>query len=180
MAKLQKNELFGMLDRVIGFIRNCDNKVAVSFAFYGVILTIIFTNDGVENIKNIVSALIDKHCAAGVIFTVLLACGILAFSFGIYKMIKVLQPRTDTYKEDGLDTDSKIFFEHIAKLPYKQYKKQLLSSSNDEFLNDLISQIYINSKIADEKYKYYKSGLIISIRGFIVFMILWGIGMVLC
>lgn len=176
MAKLQKEELFGMLDRAIGFIRNCDNKVSISLAFYSIIFTVLLANNSIISIKNTISMLIDKHCILGTIFVILLICSISVLIVGICKMFRVLLPFKDKYKESELDTNSKIFFEHVAKRTYKQYKEQLLSSSDDEFINDLISQIYINSKIADEKYKYYKSGLIISIIGFAAFIVLWSIG----
>lgn len=63
---------------------------------------------------------------------------------GLSQIIKVLGVKIDSSAEDGLDGDSKIFFEHIQKSNYLGYKDKLLATTEEAFLNDVISQIYIN------------------------------------
>ena len=42
------------LDRNIGFVTNCDNKTSIVLAVFGVLLAIILTNEGLNEIFNIV------------------------------------------------------------------------------------------------------------------------------
>lgn len=42
-----------------------------------------------------------------------------------------------------------------------------------DYINDLLSQVYINSKIASKKHDYYKLGTKMSLLGFGLFMILF-------
>ena len=46
------------LDRNIGFVINCDNKTSIVLATFGVLLAIILTNEGLNEIFNIVKACI--------------------------------------------------------------------------------------------------------------------------
>lgn len=47
---------------------------------------------------------------------------------------------------------------------------------NKDLLNDLIEQIYINAEIASNKYATYNRGLILTIVGFVFFVMLLLIG----
>ena len=49
-----------ILDRNIGFITNCDNKSSIVLASFGVLLAIILTNEGLNEIFNIVNANIKE------------------------------------------------------------------------------------------------------------------------
>ena len=76
-----------------------------------------------------------------------------------------------------MNLTSLMYFHNIAKYnTYNDYKNKVLNATNDEFFNDILSQIYLNSKICTEKYENYNKGLILSIKGAIVFVILWAIG----
>jgi hypothetical protein len=77
----------------------------------------------------------------------------------------------------SLELDSKIFFANIVKnKTYEKYKKKLLSLDEKDFLNDLISQIYINSNICTTKFNRYNKGLKLSFIGYGAFIILWAVG----
>ena len=45
-----------------------------------------------------------------------------------------------------------------------------------EYLKDLLSQVYINSKIAHKKYLNYNTGVYLTIIGFISFVVIFLIG----
>lgn len=92
---------------------------------------------------------------------------IIAMVFGLSQIIKVLGVKIDSSAEEGLDGDSKIFFEHIQKNNYSAYKEKLLGITEEIFLNDVISQIYINSCICHDKYKNLKCGLKWTLIGFV-------------
>lgn len=46
------------LDRNINFITNCDNKTSIVLATFGVLLTIILTNEGLNELFNIIKTCI--------------------------------------------------------------------------------------------------------------------------
>lgn len=61
-------------------------------------------------------------------------------------------------KEESLELDSKVYFENISKNnTYKGYKEKLYSLDEVSLMNDLTSQIYINSCICTAKFKRYNS-----------------------
>ena len=51
--------------------------------------------------------------------------------------------------------------------------------TKEEYLNDLLSQIYINSKIANEKHVNYNKGIKWTIIGFIALIVMFLIGIYL-
>jgi hypothetical protein len=99
--------------------------------------------------------------------------------FGFFELISVLIASINSkdFKQRQLTTNSKIFFGSIAKQnSYEEFKNDYIKMSLSKKLNDLLSQIYINSKIADEKYEKYNCGLKWTIIGFACFIILFVIG----
>lgn len=59
-----------------------------------------------------------------------------------------------------LNTHSKIFFNTISKNEkYEDYRNKFLHFRTREYLNDLLSQVFINSKTASRKYEFYRWGL---------------------
>ena len=53
---VDKDGALDILDRTIGFVRNCDNKASIFLGTFGVILTIVLTTDGLDNLMSIVQA----------------------------------------------------------------------------------------------------------------------------
>lgn len=49
------------LDRNIGFVANCDNKTSIILTAFGVLLTIILTNEGLNEIFNIVKNALKRR-----------------------------------------------------------------------------------------------------------------------
>ena len=75
--------------------------------------------------------------------------------------------------------NSKIFFGSICKnSTYSQYKERMLNCNEDEYINDIISQIYLNSIICNRKFNNFKNGSITAFIGFFSFLAVWGIGII--
>lgn len=177
---IDESDAIDILDRTIDFVRNCDNKASIFLGIFGVVLTIVLTTDGVNNLVSIFDSAITQTSFCNVLYLLLMAGSVIITSFGLTQIVRVLGVKVDFSKEEGLDTDSKIFFEHITKnTNYLTYKTKLSNISDKEFLNDITSQIYINSCICSEKYKNYKCGLKWSLIGFSAFITLWTIGTIL-
>lgn len=97
-------------------------------------------------------------------------------------MINVLvaRVRPNDFSKKGVKTNSLIFFSSIAK--YKtlsKYSLKLKKCTSEQLEDDIISQIYVCSLICDKKFWLYQKGLIISLVGVIVFVIMAVIGAVL-
>lgn len=176
---LDKTDGLDILDRTIDFIRNCENKASIFLGAFGVILTILLTTEGIDNLRAIIHAAIAQLTFCNILYLLMFSAFAGMMIYGLSQIIKVLGVNIDPPKEEGLDTDSKIFFEHISKNKYRDYKKKLFNLSDEEFLSDITSQIYINSCICSDKYKYYKSGLKWTIVGFCGFLALWIIGIII-
>ncbi len=173
---LDKTDALDILDRTIDFIRNCDNKASIFLGVLGAILAIVLTTDGLGNLVSIIQTAFDQRTFCSILYLLILSGSIVATIFGLGCVLKVLGVQLDFSSEPGLDRDSKIFFKHISRNSYLCYKQKLLTSTEDNLINDITSQIYINSCICSDKYRYYKRGLSWSLWGIFSFIVLWIIG----
>ena len=134
---VDKADALDILDRTIDFVRNCDNKASIFLGTFGVILTIVLTTEGLNNLMSIVRTAIAQKTFCNALYLLLLAGSIIVMVFGLSQIIK------------------------------------------EVLLNDVISQIYINSCICHDKYKNYQCGLKWTLIGFCGFSVLWIIGAVI-
>lgn len=87
-------------------------------------------------------------------------------------MVLIGKINNEKFKDIDLNTKSVIYFNNIANnTSFNQYKNRIINYTEDEFLNDIISQIYINSVICNLKFKNYNQGIYLSFIGFIGFII---------
>lgn len=176
---IKKDEAIDILDRTIGFIENCDNKASIMLGIFAAIVALVFSTDGVVEIKRIVTIAIINKSFCSVLFLLFWGISFLTLIIGIYYFISTLTAKIDCADmvEENLELDSKIFFRNIAKNnTYIQYKAKLLGLSDIDLLNDLISQIYINSCICSKKFDKYALGLKLSTIGYGAFLVIWAIG----
>lgn len=154
------------LERNIGFITACDNKTSIFLAILGVILTIVFTNTDLNDLLNIITECISSKAFGDLLYLVFLVSSFVLLLSGIMKLCKVLVGSTDEIARGINSPPSHIFFSGIQKNEsFVNYSESFRTLSKEEVLNELLSQIYINSDIANSKYKYFNSGLINSIIG---------------
>lgn len=178
---VKKEDALDILDRTIGFVNNCDSKASVVLGVFGVLLTILFSSEGVVELKSIIKAAINQGTVSGILYFIILAFTISGFAFGIIKLVQVLFPKTncDDLNQKGIEIKSNIFFNGVCKnSTYIQYKEKIMRCSEDEYLNDIISQIYINSIICKRKFANYKIGVVVALIGFLCFLVMWGIGII--
>ena len=101
------------------------------------------------------------------IFLVLFALSSLSIITGLFLLISAISARTKPSTKD-----SKIYFVDIAwNANAEAYKKKLVPLNEADVIDDLISQIYINSKICTRKYKRYNFGLKTLAIGIVVFLL---------
>ena len=165
------------LDRNIGFITNCDNKTSIVLAAFGVFLAIILTNEGLNEIFNIVKACIAIKTFCSILYLLCFVGAIFVMILGMFNLGSVLVAKTSEEAIGRKDENSRIFFAGIRKNgDYNTYHQKFCAMSKEDILSDLIEQIYINADIASIKYATYNRGLRRTSVGFIFFVVLLLIG----
>ncbi len=177
--KYEKDDLYQSLDRTTTWIENCDTKTSVVISGIGIIAAIILSSDYITKIKSIIKYMIDNLSFWTAVFLLITAIALVFCISGCYHLYRVLVPRVDTglYKEKGLNSESLIYFLAISKRKsFIDYKSELEKCSENNLINDIISQIYICSKICSQKFDYYTRGLNLVVIGLISLGIMMIIG----
>lgn len=153
------------LELINQWISNCDTKSSFILTFYGVVLTIIFTsNIGGEMINPFsFSKAKETNCKSIGNFILLLST-IAFFITSVITFCQIyltLKGRIDTkvYDQNGLKTNSNIFFDSIASKTFENFENESSNEDKVAYLNDLNSQVFINANIASEKFKHYNKSL---------------------
>ena len=176
---MNKDDLNQILDRNIAWIENCDNKSSIALGYLGIAVGLIFALDYATIFLNVIQEKFSNMNLCNFIFLCSILISVVVFAYGGYKLILSLTPKIDAkvYNEDDICNDSLIFFSSISRnRNYKSYCEKLDKIDDDDYLNDIKSQIYICSKICDTKFKSYKLGLILSLIGLLSFLILISYG----
>lgn len=175
-----KDDLNQILDRNIAWIENCDSKASIILGTLGIAVSILFAFDYAKIITDVVDEKFSNICLYNIVFLILLAGSLCAFSYGGYKLVKTLTPKIDS---KNLGTDEKIcvnsiiFFSNIASHSnYTAFLDRLNETTEDDYLNDLLSQIYICSKICNMKFQNYRRGLYFSLCGLSGFILIITLG----
>lgn len=161
-----------ILDRIIGFINNCDIKASISLGLFGVIITIFFTTNGGVKFVDIIKRVIVAVSFCDILFLISLSIAVIMFVFGLWKLISVLSA---SIKLSG--KDSIIYFKDIAEnQDCNQYYSKFIAANKNIILKDFIAQIHINSKICSRKFGLYNKGLYCSLGGLVLFILLFIMG----
>lgn len=168
-----------ILSRTDNWISACDNKASITFGFIGALFAVIFATDTIKKLYHVVLNAWGKGCV-GKIYDVILIAAFLLLFVGLIFLAKVLIPRINEqeYKEGSLTTNSILYFGTIAGTKFTDYKKAFCNENKEQFLNDLLSQVHINSMIALQKHKCFTKGMRLSIIGLIAGVIVLGIGII--
>lgn len=154
------------LEFINQWILNCDTKSSFILTFYGVVLTIIFTsNIGSEMINSFTfSKAKEFDCKSFKNFVLLLTTIVFFITSAItfYQIYLTLKGRIDPkfYQQNGLNTNSNIFFGSIASKTFIEFENESNSENLINYLNDLNSQVYLNSKIVNTKFEHYNKSLL--------------------
>ncbi|MGM0582950.1 MAG: hypothetical protein ACQETL_19895 [Bacteroidota bacterium] len=175
------NKSIKKLELVNQWIFNVDTKSSFVLTFYSVIITIIFSSKIGNKMIDVFTYEKASEINSTNIWLFFKLLIVVAFfmtaSITFYNIYQTLKGRINPkiYRQQGLKTDSNLFFGTIASKTYEDFKAQTNSENDDAFINDLNSQVFINSKIAHSKFKHYNKSikwLICSFIIFVIFMIL--------
>lgn len=177
MSSSEKEKAEKILNNTNFWISNVDNKISFILGFTGVFLGFIFASDSITaSIQNYITNLSEINVKE--LSFILSLIGIALFGFTIYYIIRAVHYFLEAshgrinpkkIKESGLETNSSIFWGTIASRNYKNFKKTF-DETDEQELNDIKSQAYINSKIAKIKFVNYNSGIKKLKRSIIIFI----------
>jgi len=176
---IDKENLIQTLDRTAAWIENCDTKTSIILGGIGVILGIVLASDYVSKIAAIFKHMIDNcgfWTGLHIFLSAVSICGIIV---GALFLLRVLIAKTDIQglSDKGISGNSFTFFSSIAKQESIQdYKSKIAACSENDWIDEIVSQIYICSLICDKKFQNYKTGLILSVIGFALFAVMMIIG----
>ena len=179
MEQIKHEELSEILERTNGWIENCDSKSSIILSGMGVAAGIFLATDYISKFIDIIQFMYENMNIWTVLYLIFGSLSICLLLYGAFLLIEVLFSRINTaeFEDRGVKTDSIIFFSSIAKnKTLSKYRGKLKKCSAEQLDNDIISQIYVCSLICDKKFSLYKKGLICSLAGFIIFMIIAIIG----
>lgn len=160
-SKISNEELNVLLDREIGFVRDCDNKTSIMISFIGIFLTFIFSIGILKYIYNIFEGILDGIHVEYVILVIMFFTGVAFIVFGLLQFIFLLYARIEPSGRD-----LKIYFYDISLNKNAQtYEKKISQMTTRQYRTELINQIYVNSSICTKKYKLYNLGLKTSMIG---------------
>lgn len=165
-------ELNQRLDRVDGWINNCDQKAGILLAFCGAFVAVLLTSDVIGKgyyylVEPFYSFWLDGVDATFSLKRTTLFCGLLpTIYYGwnmVYNLLLVLKPKTKIKEfndnSSPITNNSKLHFQSIAKKSYREFQTESKLQSESAYLDDLCTQIYCNSRICDDKFENYKKGL---------------------
>lgn len=165
------------LEFINHWISNCDTKSSFIFAFLGVLLTIIFSSTLGEDMASVFSLKKAENIDCDTLKNFFCLLCVTAFFIGVvitfYYIYFTLRAKINpkVYSQAGLKTDSNIFYGTIASKKYESFKMECDNETDSDFINDLNSQIFINSNIATEKFKNYNKSLMWALITFALFIL---------
>lgn len=174
--------MYNTLERTNLWIGNCDTKASIIIGTIGVVLSVFLSNKYAAKLTETVSYMMKNISFLNSLYLVGILVSLSFIIWGICSLIGVLisSTKTTSLKEEGLQASSILFFATIAKnQSYMKYRNKVDVITEEELRNDLISQIYLCSKVCDRKFKRYKTGLIVSVTGFGIFLCLFLVGLII-
>ena len=162
-----KEDLHHTFDVVNLMVNNCDQKAGILLTVVGVAITILATSDFLKDLRTYIFTPFVKYWTeendlafSWSRFTVffLLSIGVAMLILSCHYLFKAISANID-YKKlsneyKGLVKNSYIFFGTISKMSIDEFKKE-----DVDYIDDLKSQIYVNSIIANAKFQNYNKGL---------------------
>ena len=152
-----------IMDRTDSWINSCDNKLSVLLGIFGVVLTVCLTSDSINKAYSFIKRILfDLSDVKSYVFVI--GCFVTLFFYikFFYHITNALVARGDSEKfmQNQICTKSKLFFGSISERKYEEYKNDFLKDSCEDRLNDILSQVYINSSIAQIKHLHYNKSIL--------------------
>lgn len=166
----EKEDAFQALSLINAWIGNIDTKISFALALVGVLIGVIFSGGIPNAFQKIMQVSKLSELNGGEIFAVflvgLLYCAsflsIVSFMWAIIARVKNMNNATSVF-----------FFGSIATMKLQKYREKANHMTEQELIDDLEEQIHTNSRICNQKAKWYNNG----IKFLLIAIILWFICM---
>lgn len=174
----KKDKAIMILESAKFWISNVDAKISFIISFTGIFLGFIFASDSItKSVQNYIETISkisfgELRMIFSLFTTILFITTIYFIVKAAYQLMKALRGRIDEnhYNQAGLETPSSIYWKTIASIDYVTFKNSF-DNPEEQQLNDIQSQAYINSIITKEKFDHYNNGLKNLQIGIIIFVI---------
>lgn len=178
---VNKNDLLARLDRLLDWIKSCDTKSSIVIAGTGLFLTIFTSEHSFNMLKTILTKTFDHMYFLKVLYIIFFSISLLFFVYGSYCLIRVLAPRLskDLKGLEHTENDSLYYFESISTNTFLGFVNKVKTRNEDDDIQDILSQIYINSKICTLKYFHYSQGIKCVFIGMVGLLLFFVFGVIL-
>lgn len=168
MAELKnaftKDDAYANLERINGWISNCDTKASILFGVLGVVIgltTEVFKVFGfLKDVATGAVAASSGNIALLVFQLLLMTTYMVATAFAVYNLVNVLKARLRSPIQPKMLKDSMLYFDMIANKTQEQYLDTCSTVTEEKLVEDINTQVWVNSLICKAKFKYYKRSLI--------------------
>ena len=166
----KKDDAYQTLSMINTWIGNIDTKISFALALAGVLIGMIFSGGLPDAFQRITQVSKLSELNGGEIFAALLVgllycanfLSIVSFMWTIIARVKNLN-----------NVSSLFFFGSIGAMELQNYRDKANHITEQELINDLEEQIHTNSRICNQKAKWYNNG----IKFLLITIILWFICM---
>ena len=150
----KKEDAFQTLTLINTWIGNIDTKISFALALAGVLIGMIFSGGLPNAFQSITQLSKLSELNGGEIFAVLLVgllycasfLSIISFMWAIIARVKNMN-----------NAPSLFFFGSIGAMELQNYRDKANHITEQELMDDLEEQIHINSRICNQKAKWYNS-----------------------
>lgn len=166
----KKDDAYQTLSMINTWIGNIDTKISFALALAGVLIGMIFSGGLPNAFQRITQVSKLSELNGGEIFAVLLVgllycasfLSIVSFMWAIIARVKNLN-----------NASSLFFFGSIGAMELQNYRDKANQITEQDLIADLEEQIHTNSRICNQKAKWYNNG----IKFLLITIILWFICM---
>lgn len=165
-----------ILEDIKSWINNADTKISIILAFMVIWLGYIVVDSNIEllnRITKVISLGLTNitliQSIKGLLIISLYVTSILAIVLFLHALRANINFKN--IKSSSLTFNSNIFFASISKLDYRTFKNNIFNQSNKNKVNDIYSQIYINSMICTKKFKLYNIGTYLTEVSILLFIL---------
>ena len=142
---------FHTLDSILDSISKCDTKISYLLSAMSLVtifefnlIDFRFFKEHIFNDATFISVIVGLFFAVGAIST------FISIFLATYSLNPKLKPLSES---NGLETNSILYFGTISKMSFSKFQGKCKSITVEDQYHDILSQIYINSVIANKKYR---------------------------
>lgn len=157
---MNKTDIENNLNRVHEWIRAADTKVGILLALEGIVITLLLSDAFTNSAKSL-----HFNCWT----TIFIIASIVLLFVSAYKAILAIIPRLKRGKKKG----SLLYFGNVADMELKAYEKAMKEMNESEYIEELLEQTHISSKIAASKHRHFRDSIIAVSLSFVLMAIVW-------